>query len=400
MGLFTRSIRPPEQPNLNDPAANPPGTVGPEAQISPGDPSGFTVEGPTGYSGLPPAIVASPWSGWPSGWNTPNWGRTQALTDTAWMCLDLNSNVFAAMSPSLVDAPPSLNADWLNNPDPDVTNSWEEFAKQLWWDYQLGEAFVLATARYATGWPARFHVVPPSLVNAELRDGLRVYSIGSVDVTPDLLHIRYSSSVGDAHGHGPLEAAARRVAAAAALDQYATTLAAGGGIPSSVLIVDEQQTAEQSALLQAQWVQARLSSIGEPAVLSGGIKWEPTQINPRDMALLELSQYNESRIAVMLGVPPWLVALPGGGDPMTYANASGYLDFHWRAHLRPRAKRIMADLAGWALPRGVGVEVDSDEYVQPGPKERAETYQILAGIQDASGPVLTVEEIREEERFG
>ena len=102
------------------------------------------------------------------------------------------------------------------------------------------------------------------------------------------------------------------------------------------------------------------------------------------MALLELSQYNRSRIAVMLGVPPWLVALPGGGDPMTYANASGYLDFHWRAHLRPRAKRIMADLAGWAL-RGVGVEVDSDEYVQPGPKERAETYQILAGIQDASG---------------
>ena len=55
----------------------------------------------------------------------------------------------------------TLIADWLTNPDPDVYTSWEEFAKQLFWDYQLGEAFVLATARYATGWPARFHVVPP-----------------------------------------------------------------------------------------------------------------------------------------------------------------------------------------------------------------------------------------------
>ena len=164
----------------------------------------------------------------------------------------------------------------MNNPD--LTRLPEEFLKQLWTTTSSGG--VRDRDRSSTGWPARFHVVPAALVNAELRDGLRVYSIGSSDVTADLLHIRYSSSVGDAHGHGPLEAAARRVAAAAALDQYATALAAGGGIPSSVLLVDEQQTAEQSALLQAQWVQARMSSIGEPAVLSGGIKWEPPRSTP------------------------------------------------------------------------------------------------------------------------
>jgi HK97 family phage portal protein len=314
----------------------------------------------------------------------------------------LNSNVFSAMTPYLVDAPPSLNAEWLRNPNPDVYTSWEEFAKRLWWDYQMGEAFVLATARYATGWPSRFHVLPAWSVNVELRDGIRVYSIGAVPLpTADVLHIRYTSTVDDAHGHGPLEIAARRVAASAALDLYAANLAAGGGIPTSVLEHPEELTQEQSALLKAQWVQSRLSSIGEPAVLSGGVTWKPTQINPRDMALLELSQYNEARIAVMLGVPPWIVALPSGGDPMTYANANGYLDFHWRAHLRPRAKRVMSDLAGWALPRGVGVEVNADEYVQPGPKERAETYQILAGIQDTPGAnqAMTVDEIRQAERL-
>jgi phage portal protein BeeE len=37
-------------------------------------------------------------------------------------------------------------------------------------------------------------------------------------------------------------------------------------------------------------------------------------MNPKDMALLELLTWNDSRIAVMLGVPPFLVGLPSGGD--------------------------------------------------------------------------------------
>ena len=75
------------------------------------------------------------------------------------------------MPPYLVNAAPSIDAGWLTNPDPDIYSSWEEFAKQLFWDWQLGEAFVLATARYSTGWPARFHVVPPWSVNVEMDAG-------------------------------------------------------------------------------------------------------------------------------------------------------------------------------------------------------------------------------------
>ena len=110
--------------------------------------------------------------------------------------------------------------------------AWEEFAKQLFWDYQLGEAFILATSRYSTGWPARFHVVPPWTVNVEMRNGRRVYSIGEMDVTGDMLHIRYQSNVGDAHGHGPLEAGCSRTVAADVLTRYATSLVANGGIPT------------------------------------------------------------------------------------------------------------------------------------------------------------------------
>jgi HK97 family phage portal protein len=305
------------------------------------------------------------------------------------------------MPPYLVNAATSLQADWLRNPDPDVYTSWEEFAKTLFWDYQAaGEVFVLATARYATGWPARFHVVPPWAVNVELRDGLRVYTIGKADVTADLLHVRYTSSVDNTHGTGPLEAGRYRLIAAQVLARYAYTLAAGGGIPASVLEHPEELSAEQSNLLKAQWVQARLSGIGEPAVLSGGVTWKPTQLNPTDMALLDLSTFNESRIAILLGVPPHLVGLPSGGDSMTYANVNAIFDYHWRAGLRPKAYAVMGAMSEWALPRGTRIELNTDAYIQPEPLVRAQTAQILNGIVDAQGnPVLSVEQIQAAERL-
>ncbi len=191
MGLFTRAIRPPEIPNDNDPADVPPATVGPPS-ARPGDPNGVQVTG-TSSSWVPPTIVPSAWSGWPAEWNTPSWdGRVSSLTDTAWMCLDLNSSVLSTMPPYLVGAAPSLNADWLTNPDPEIYSSVEEALKQLFWDFQaVGEVFLLSTARYATGWPARWHVVPPWSVSIEMDEGFRRYRIGSDEAAADILPARY-----------------------------------------------------------------------------------------------------------------------------------------------------------------------------------------------------------------
>jgi HK97 family phage portal protein len=407
MGLFTRAIRPPpdEIPNDNDPATVPPATVGPPA-YNPGDPDGFVLEGEPHAGFVPPRIVPSAWSGWPAEWATPNWNGQPPTTlgDTAWACLDLNASVLSTMPPYLVGASPSLDDGWLTNPDPILYTSWEEFAKQLFWDYQaVGESFVYATARYATGWPARFHVLPPWSVNVEMDDGRRRYTLGEIDVTQDILHIRYQSSVGDARGHGPLEAGASRVVAADVLTRYATTLVGNGGIPTSILRVspDANLSDEQILRLKQDWVTARASSIGEPAVLTGGAEWEAVQLDPEKMALVDLARHNESRIAILLGVPPHLVGLPSSGDSMTYANVSAIFDYHWRSGLRPKAATVMSALSGWLLPRGSRVELNRDEYVQPGPYERAQTDAILHGIVDtATGqPAKSVSEIREAERF-
>jgi HK97 family phage portal protein len=404
--LWTRAIRPPDDivPNANDPAAVPPSTVGPDQLVTPGDPDGVIITGDDPPDWRPPRITPSPWSGWPADWWPPLWNGGQAsnLTDVAWMCVDYNANVLMEMPPYLVDAAPSLNADWLVNPDPDLYTSWEEFIKQLAWDYQAaGEAFVLATARYATGWPARFHVVPPYLVNVEMDAGRRRYSIGSVDLSPEeLLHIRYQSSVSDAHGHGPLEAGAYRIVAARMLVEYGSKLA-GGIIPPGILTSSEEINQEQADLMKQRWVTARLSGIGEPAVLGQGVTFEATQIDPQKMALVDLTRDQEARIAYLLGVPGPLVGLPGSGDSLTYNTVLMIFIQHWRVGLRPKAQALMAALSGWALPRGTRVELNRDSYVEPEPLAQAQTAQILAGIVDpqTGQQALTVAEIRGEERL-
>jgi phage portal protein BeeE len=244
-------------------------------------------------------------------------------------------------------------------------------------------------------------VVPPFMVNVEMDGGRRFYSIGNVDVTGDILHIRYQSTVSDAHGHGPLEAGRYRMVAARMLAEYGSKLAAGGGIPSGVLTHPEELSADQAALLQAQWVNARLSTLGEPAVLSGGITWTPTQIEPEKMALVDLTRDQEARIAYLLGVPGPLVGLPGSGDSLTYNTVLMVFIQHYRVGLRPKAQMLMSALSGWALPRGTRVELNRDSYVEPEPLQQAQTAQILAGIVDpvTGQQALTVAEIRGEERL-
>ena len=407
--MLLRSIRPPDYddsdivPNPNDPAANPPASVGPDQLVNPGDPDGveFPVAGTTSHL---PAIVPSLWSGYPSSWYPPLWNsHAESLTDTAWTCIDLNASLLATMPPYLVDAAPTLDAGWLVNPEPTLYASWCEFAKELFWSYQAaGEAFVLATSFYSTGWPATFHVLPPYLVEVDMDNGLRRYRVGPTELSPnELLHLRYQSSTADAHGHGPLEAGRTKVIAGEILGRYIYGLASSGGIPTSVLTHPDLLSPEQSAQLKADWIAARQSAIGEPAVLSGGIKWEATQVNPKDMALVEITQMNDSKIAVLLGVPPFLVGLPSGGDSLTYSTTVQLFDFHWRSGLRPKATAVMAALSGWLLPRGTTVEVNQDSYIQPGPYERAQTAEIYSRIVDAATgqPVMSVAEIREAERL-
>lgn len=387
-------------PNDTPPGDNPgepysPVSVGPNASEGFGN---THVMYPLGN----PPLEASAWSGWPVGWATPNntsgfLGSFGHLCDVVFACIDINSSILSSMPPYAVkDGNPVENPSWIVNPEPLVYNSWQDFAKEVFWSYYgVGEVFIYATARYSDGHAARFVVVNPAYVNVDVINGRKEYRIHGEPVDPaDVLHLKYVSWPGTARGIGPLEVAGARLLACAAMSHYSSELASNGGIPWAVLKYPKRVSRAQMRQMQTDWMNARRSSMGLPAVLADGVELDVLSTSPKDMALSEQQKFNESRLAVLLSVPPFLVGLPGG-DSMTYSNVNMLFSFHWRAYLRPRASAVMAALSNWALPRGTGIELNRDEYVRAEPYERAQTQEIYARIG-----VLSVEEIRAAERFG
>ena len=344
------------------PNPNPPSSVGPASDA--GDPHGVEFEEApaTEARGLP-VFHPSPWAGWPAEWST-QWDMTSRfnqLVDVAWTCLDVNSSVLSTMPVyrtrnGQIMAPES----WMTNPDPTIYSDWTEFAKQLFWDFQLGEAFVLPMSHFSDGFPMRFRVIPPWAIHVEMgtgeASGSRVYRLGGEfgpDVTQEILHIRYKSSSDSPRGIGPLEQAGGRMVTAGVIARYIREFAETGGVVLRTLETEESLDPDEAQDLQTQYMAARVPAASAPPVLDGGVKLVDHQsVNPKDAAMVELGQFTESRIAVMLGVPPFLVGLPSGGDSMTYANTSNLFDYHDRSRLNTLRVRVMSALSYWALPSG------------------------------------------------
>lgn len=379
----------------------------PESSVSPtweaGDPEGVdtsSFDEPVEKRHLP-GLYPTPWDGWPAEWNVPNWdfgSRFNELVDVAWACLDLNSSVLSTMPVYRTRGGQVVEPDsWMTNPDPTIYTSWEEFAKQLFWDFQVGEAFVLPMAFYSDGWPMRFRVIPPWLVHAEMRSGVRTYKLGGpagTDVTADILHIRYKSTTDGARGVGPLESAGGRMLTAGVLAKYVRETVKIGGVVAQTLETDQELTREDAQDLLNEWITTRAQNLAYPPVLDNNVKLQTHHpMSPKDMAMIELTQFTEGRIAVLLGVPGFLVDLPGGDD-MTYSNVSQIFDYHDRRALRPFARHVMPALSYWALPRGQAAELNRDEYSRPAFNERADAW-----VKLKEAGLVTTEQFQAAERL-
>lgn len=384
-------------PNANPAPADPPTVAAPD--YTPGDPDGLEFETSDVEPRSFPFIAPSPWDGWPAEWSTPAWdwgSRFNSLVDIAWTCIDRSASVLSAMPVyrtrgGLVIPPTS----WMTNPDPSIYTSWVEFAKQLFRDYMMGEAFVLPITRGADGFPFTFRVIPPWMVDVELRGGVRVYRLGGGDVTDEILHIPYDSSTDCARGRGPLEVAGGRRITAGLLEAYTRKVVGAGGVPDYTLETAVSLDPDDAQDLQAQWLASRQANLGAPPVLDNGVTLKThMHMSPKDMAMIEIAQFTEARIAVLLGVPPFIVGLPSGGDSMTYSNVSQVFDQHDRLSLRPMAAHVMSALSFWALPSTQRVELNRDEYSRPDFATRAEAYERLVNVG-----IMSVEEVRAAERL-
>jgi HK97 family phage portal protein len=402
-----------------------------ENGVGPNDPPASV--GPTSSTNYPGNFVlpASAWSGWPSPsstgigpspWDTPylepfsngngewsgfGYGRQNPdsylkRVSTVMTCVDLNSRQLGSFPIYGTDRNrrPVALPSWSITPEPTVYADWSVFMKAAANSFQLtGETILFATARGSNGFPARFVALNPATVSLDPDTGLLYLNGESDPLDPaDVLVIPYQTLPGKfSRGIGPLMWTGQNLVSAAALERYASEIATHG--VWALLKHPGNLDAGQATDLKAGWMSARALGPGAPAVLSGGVEFETLSLSPKDMALLDLKTYDEQRIASAFGVPPFLVGLEQPGS-MTYSNANGLFDFHWRATLRPMASSFAAAMSAWLLPRGTSFWFNRDEYVKPGLGERASSYATLHSIVDEDGrPAITTDEVRIAEGF-
>lgn len=395
-GLIVRDNRHrafPRDVDPNDNAAV--GSVGPNVPEGYGDTHVMYADSWNGHGVLAPPMVQA-WQGWPVEWATPNWGSMVGLGEitrrvsTVFGAIDIQARQLATMPPyRTLEGEVVKPLGWMRNPQRDVYNSWTEFFRQVVFSFLgEGEVFLWATSRFPeTGRVRSFIMLNPGWMDVEMSGQIRRFFLNQVELpAEDICHIRYASWPGDPRGHGPLEAAARAMFGAEALEKYAANLAIRGGIPWGTLETAQRLTAEQANDMRWQYVNSRMSAIGAPAVMSGGVTLKPLTFNPKDMALLELRQFDEARIAVLLGVPPLLLGLPSGADSLTYQTVEGIYDYHWRSALRPYAQMLMEPLGNWAIgDPDQAIELNRDEYTRPAFSARVDAWAKLFAIVDETG---------------
>lgn len=361
------------------------------------------------YSASNPPMQVQAWQGWPTLWDTPLWndGIVPRLVSTLWTCIDLNTRQLAsfptyAMKGLAVRSLP----EWATNPEPETYADWTEAAKQLFNTLQVnGEAILWCVGRYkdgpngSDGSVARWVVLNPAWVNIERNDGVVEYSLaGKPLVRKDICHIKYQTYPSNLRGISPIEWCGQSIIGAAAMEKYTSDLAGNGGIPWGVIKTNRHLNGTEADDLRDRWLSAARNRNGAPAIMSGDLTLETLSISPKDMGLIEMRIFDETRIAAAFGVPPFLVGLPQP-EGLTYANANSLFEFHWRATLRVMAISVANAISQWALPRGTRMEFDRDPYVQASPQDRAATYAILFNLVDEKGNrAMTIDEIRMAER--
>jgi HK97 family phage portal protein len=289
------------------------------------------------------------------------------------------------------DSQPQIPPGWLKNPQPQrYTHSGEAVDEIVWSLMVRGNAYLWTPQEWrgSDGYPINWVVLDPDRMTwDDDRGGWRAtFTAGEAVLSPeDVVHIRHRSRPGRRLGVSPLEAAAENLDAAASYQRVAGKIASNSGIPTQGILTTDQDIPMASAQRYKDQWQAR--GDGEVAVMGAGLKYQSLSLNPRDLALLELREFDGRQIAAAFGVPPFMVNLAAAGD-LTYSTTQGMMDYFWRQTLRPMATNIGRAL-GTMLPGRSTVLFDADEYTRGTHAELVHTL-----VEGSGGPVLLRDEAR------
>lgn len=186
------------------------------------------------------------------------------------------------------------------------------------WKEQAGDG------RVANLWP-----VVPSRVKVGVVNGRRVFVVDGDEEHPltdlDMLHIRGLSKDGVV-GYSPVQLAKEELAAQLARQEFKGRFWANDATPGVTLIHPNRLQRDAIQRIKALWTDAHqgVRRAAEPAVLGEDIKVQQMTMPLADAQFIEQERFGRSETALMLGLPPYMLAGDSGGDSLTYSTTEGH----------------------------------------------------------------------------
>lgn len=248
-----------------------------------------------------------------------------------------------------------------------------------------------ADGRIAHLWP-----LDPARVQAGFKDGKRVYVIDGNTGAPfgnhDILHFRGLSNDGVV-GYSPIQIHRQTLGTELARKKFGGKFWANDASPGVTLIHPNKLTPEAIDRIKAKWDDQHKGANNrrKTAVLAEGMEVKQFSMPLEDAQYVEQARMSATEQALILGLPPYMLAGDTGGSSLTYSTVEGQSVDFLKWSLQTRLTRLQNTVTNdpEIMPESWYAKFKTAALLATTTKERYEAY----GAADW----MTLDEIRDKE---
>ena len=306
------------------------------------------------YDNLPFAVMSAP---------EPSWsGRTYgamakagyAKNAVAYSCIKQVASA-CSTGPVVLEEGNALKK-LLENPN--SQQSTHEFFYSVYAHLMIaGNAYVLVHGD-GESMPVSLQVLRPDFVNVKLDEHgqiigytyqRRLYKMNDKTRRSSILHMKQFNPLSALYGQSPLEAAMGHVDVFNSATEFNKSLLDNGARLTTALKFKDTLSADQRDTLRQQFLRAftGAKNAGRPVFLEGGMDVQELGTSPKDMEFLETSSMAARLTALALGVPPFLIGLPGDN---TFNNMKEAKLHFYENTVRPLVEHVVSEINHYMKP--------------------------------------------------